>query len=192
MHQEIAIQSCKFMCSGKFKSVKVFDHICMHICEHICMHICEQICMQICKSIKCKSLAYLYHILMGIKYISVPTSSIFGSCPDCVLIQGFKMWSKLPTYPEREGTSSWSRWPSRNVSSNCAVHKKMNVCIADRHFLTHVGQAIGTVNNMPLTFLKTFFHKIKYSDYGRHKNRSKVTKQNVLQNELVDSKLGEF
>ena len=184
MRQEIAIQSCRFVCTGKFKCVKFFDHICMHICEHICM--------QICKPIRCKSVSYLYHIMKGIKYISVQTSCISGFCPDCFLIQDFKMWSKLPTYPEREDTSSWSRWPSRNVSSNCAEHLKMNVCIANRHFLTHVGQAIGTVNNMPLTSLKTFFHKIKYSDYGRHKNRSKVTKQNVLQNELVDSKLGEF
>ena len=128
------MQICRFVCTGKFKSVKIFDHICKHICEHICM--------QICKPIRCKSVSYLYHILKGIKYISVQTSSISGSCPDCVLIQGFKMCSKLPTYPEREvPVPPGCRWPSRNVSSNCAVHKRMNVCIADRHFLTHVGQA---------------------------------------------------
>ena len=98
MRQEIAIQSCRFVCTGKFKCVKFFDHICMHICKHICM--------QICKPIRCKSVSYLYHILKGIKYISVQISSISGSCPDFVLIQGFKMWSKLPTHPEREGTSS--------------------------------------------------------------------------------------
>ena len=97
-NRDSVMQICRFVCTGKFKSVKIFDHICMHICEHICM--------QICKPIRCKSVSYLYHILKGIEYISVQTSSISGSCPDCVLIQGFKMWSKLPTYPEWEGTSS--------------------------------------------------------------------------------------
>ena len=129
------MQICKFVRTGK-------SYLHAYLWAYLYANL-QAYQMQICKPIRCKSVSYLYHILKGIKYISVQTSSISGSCPDCVLIQGFKMWSKLPTYPEREGTSSWSRWPSRNVSSNCAVHIKMNVCIADRHFLMHVGQALG-------------------------------------------------
>ena len=113
------MQTWIFVCTGKFKSLRIFDHICMHICVHICMHIC--------KHTRCISVSYLCHILKGIKYISVKISSFL----DRVLIWGFKMWSKLPTYHDREGSSSWSRWLSRNdheVSSNCAVHIKINVC----------------------------------------------------------------
>ena len=72
------MQICRFVCTGKFKSVKIFDHICMHICEHICM--------QICKPIRCKSVSYLYHILKGIKYIQWISEhmwiDILGSCLD--------------------------------------------------------------------------------------------------------------
>ena len=119
------MQTRIFVCTGKFKSLRIFDHICMHICVHICMHIC--------KHTRCISVSYLCHILKGIKYISVKISSFL----DRVLIRGFKMWSKLMAYHDQEGSSSWSKWPSRNdqkINSNCAVHIKINICMTKSRF----------------------------------------------------------
>ena len=64
----------------------------------------------------------------GIKYISVLNDWQFW------IISWFKMSSKLHSYHDLEGSSSWSRWLLRKdhkASSNCSVHIKRNVCIIE-------------------------------------------------------------
>ena len=134
MRQEIAIQSCRFadLCTGKFKSVKIFDHISMRICEHICM--------QICKPIRCKSVSYMYDILKGIKYISLQTSSISGSCLDsrlqdvvkitCISLTGGYQFLKQMAIKK-------CKFNLRGTQKNERLHCRSTF------LLTHVGQALG-------------------------------------------------
>ena len=97
-----------------------------NIWEFLTTSACKSVCKSVCTSASLL-LTYMYHILKGIKYISCTKWLTFL---DCVLIRGFKMWSKLPIYHDRKGLSSWRSWLSRNdhiLSSNCKIHIKTNV-----------------------------------------------------------------
>ena len=72
------MQTFLFVCTRKFESQRISGHICMHI--HL------QICMHICKPTSYISASYLYHILKGIKHISVLNDWHFWIM-SCFLIQ---------------------------------------------------------------------------------------------------------